>query len=88
MNDGPDTNIDVLTEKQRIFGSLSDVGKVRETDEDFVSVLKLSGAFGTVHILLVADGMGGHAKGEVASKLATKEMCKLWVESFSKIAIL
>ena len=88
MNDGPDTNIDVPTEKQRIFGSLSDVGKVRETDEDFVSVLKLSGAFGTVHILAVADGMGGHAKGEVASKLATKEMCKLWVESFSKIAIL
>ena len=88
MNDGPDTNIDVPTEKQRIFGSLSDVGKVRETDEDFVSVLKLSGAFGTVHILAVADGMGGHAKGEVASKLATKEMCKVWVESFSKIAIL
>ena len=88
MNDGPDTNTDVPTEKQRIFGSLSDVGKVRETDEDFVSVLKLSGAFGTVHILVVADGMGGHAKGEVASKLATKEMCKLWVESFSKIAIL
>ena len=88
MNDGPDTNTDVLTEKQRIFGSLSDIGKVRETDEDFVSVLKLSGVFGTVHILAVADGMGGHAKGEVASKLATKEMCKVWVESFSKIAIL
>ena len=88
MNDGPDTNIDAPTEKQRIVGSLSDVGKVRETDEDFISVLKLSGAFGTVHILAVADGMGGHAKGEVASKLATKEMCKLWVESFSKIAIL
>ena len=87
MNDGPDTNTDVLTEKQRIFGSLSDVGKVRETDEDFVSVLKLSGAFGTVHILVVADGMGGHAKGEVASKLATKEMCKVWVESFSKITV-
>ena len=87
MNDGPDTNTDVPTEKQRIFGSLSDVGKVRETDEDFVSVLKLSGVFGTVHILAVADGMGGHAKGEVASKLATKEMCKVWVESFSKIAV-
>ena len=87
MNDGPDTNIDVPTGKRRIFGSISDVGKVRETDEDFVSVLKLSGAFGTVHILAVADGMGGHAKGEVASKLATKEMCKVWVESFSKIAV-
>ena len=87
MNDGPDTNTDVLTEKQRIFGSLSDIGKVRETDEDFVSVLKLSGVFGTVHILAVADGMGGHAKGEVASELATKELCKVWGESFSKIAV-
>ena len=87
MNDGPDTNVDVPIGKQRIFGSLSDVGKVRQTDEDFVSVLKLSGVFGTVHILAVADGMGGHAKGEVASELATKELCKVWGESFSKIAV-
>ena len=76
MNDGPDTNIDVPTEKQRIVGSLSDVGKVRETDEDFVSVLKLSGAFGTVHILAVADGMGGHAKGEEASKIALNAIAR------------
>ena len=87
MNNESDTNIDVPTGKQRKVGWQTDVGKVRETDEDFVSVLKLSGVFGTVHILAVADGMGGHAKGEVASKLATKEMCKVWVESFSKIAV-
>ena len=87
MNDGPDTNVDVPTGKQRKVGWQTDVGKVRETDEDFVSVLELGGAFGTVHLLAVADGMGGHAKGEVASKLATKEMCKVWVESFSKIAV-
>ena len=87
MNDGPDTNVDVPTGKQRKVGWQTDVGKVRETDEDFVSVLELGGAFGTVHLLAVADGMGGHAKGEVASKLATKEMCKVWGESFSKIAV-
>ena len=87
MNDGPDTNVDVPTGKQRKVGWQTDVGKVRETDEDFVSVLKLSGAFGTVHILLVADGMGGHAKGEVASKLAIGEIGRAWVESFSKIAV-
>ena len=87
MNDGPDTNVDVPTGKQRKVGWQTDVGKVRETDEDFVSVLELGGAFGTVHLLAVADGMGGHAKGEVASKLATKEMCKVWVESFSKITV-
>ena len=87
MNDGPDTNVDVPTGKQRKVGWQTDVGKVRETDEDFVSVLELGSAFGTVHLLAVADGMGGHAKGEVASKLATKEMCKVWGESFSKIAV-
>ena len=87
MNDGPDTNVDVLTGKQRKVGWQTDVGKVRETDEDFVSVLKFSGAFGMVHILVVADGMGGHAKGEVASKLAIGEIGRAWVESFSKIAV-
>ena len=39
MNDGPDTNVDVPTGKQRKVGWQTDVGKVRETDEDFVSVL-------------------------------------------------
>ena len=84
MNDGPDTNVDVPTGKQRKVGWQTDVGKVRETDEDFVSVLELGGAFGTVHLLAVADGMGGHAKGEVASKIA---LSRIWVESFSKIAV-
>ena len=84
MDDGPDTNIDVPTGKQRKVGWQTDVGRVRETDEDCVSVSSFGGAFGTVHLLTVADGMGGHAKGEVASKIA---LSRIWVESFSKIAV-
>ena len=84
MDDGPDTNIDVPTGKQRKVGWQTDVGRVRETDEDCVSVSSFGGAFGTVHLLVVADGMGGHAKGEVASKIA---LSRIWVESFSKIAV-
>ena len=84
MNDGPDTNIDVPTGKKRKVGWQTDVGKVRETDEDCVSVSSFGGAFGTVHLLTVADGMGGHAKGDEASKIA---LSRIWVESFSKIAV-
>ena len=84
MDDGPDANIDVPTGKQRKVGWQTDVGKVRETDEDCVLVSSFGGAFGMVHLLVVADGMGGHAKGEVASKIA---LSRIWVESFSKIAV-
>jgi len=73
--------------KPRCFG-LSDIGRVRETNEDQFLIADLtksmvvhhttlpvkdesrlfSGAQGQV--LLVADGIGGHAAGEVASQLS------------------
>ena len=47
--------------------SLSDPGRVRSHNED--SVLVLSNA-NSEYILAVADGMGGHKAGEVASGIA------------------
>jgi serine/threonine protein phosphatase PrpC len=55
------------------FGFKSDVGMVREIDEDSVMAAVLAGAAESFHFNLaffaVADGMGGYEKGEVASKL-------------------
>ena len=51
-----------------MLGILSDVGNVRKTNEDSVGYFEGNG----IDIYIVADGMGGHNAGEVASDLATK----------------
>lgn len=51
-----------------MLGILSDVGNVRKTNEDSVGYFQGD----DIDIYIVADGMGGHNAGEVASDLATK----------------
>ena len=48
----------------------TDIGKVRANNEDSTYINKES------KILMIADGMGGHNGGEIASKLAVEIVSK------------
>lgn len=51
-----------------IYGSATDKGLIRSNNEDSFRVYSNNGEFPVVFIL--ADGMGGHRKGELASRIA------------------
>jgi protein phosphatase len=50
---------------------LTDSGKVRDHNEDSVTILKNAN---NEYLLIVADGMGGHRAGEVASSMVISHM--------------
>jgi PPM family protein phosphatase len=60
---------------------LSDVGRVRAVNEDAVLYIAASNSTnGRGGLAVVADGMGGHAAGEVASAMATEIVSRVYFE--------
>ena len=55
----------------------TDPGKVRSHNEDSVTIVK---NMSNEYLCVVADGMGGHKAGEVASSLAVNELSKRFSE--------
>lgn len=56
------------------FGVCSDKGKIREVNEDSYNIM--AGYSGVPVSFIIADGMGGHNSGEIASKAAVDFVSK------------
>ena len=56
---------------------ITDSGRVRSHNEDSVTILKNAS---DEYLLVVADGMGGHRKGEVASSIVVQRLGKRFNE--------
>lgn len=62
---------------------LTDAGKVRDHNEDSLIIVKNSN---DEYLMAVADGMGGHSAGEVASSIAINYLGKHFKETFINLS--
>src|SRR4051812_8891343 len=63
------------------IGSFTDVGRVREGNEDSLLVVAPDGSRAGQVVVAVADGMGGHNAGEVASAMAVDSLRRVVEEA-------
>ncbi len=85
----PEPELESLPEPQAIrllVGQRSDPGQVRELDEDSLFVLTMAPTYESrtgpvLGLFAVADGMGGHASGEVASRMALQVLVERVMQS-------
>ena len=61
---------------------LTDPGMVRDHNEDSVIIVENNGNY----LMAIADGMGGHSAGEVASSIAIRYLGKHFKESFNEMS--
>lgn len=66
----------IIRSPHRRLGFATDIGRVRRVDEDSLLAMEVRTAFlsevRTKLLLMVADGMGGHRRGDVASRIAVQ----------------
>jgi HD-GYP domain-containing protein (c-di-GMP phosphodiesterase class II)/serine/threonine protein phosphatase PrpC len=67
---------------QLVAAGQTDLGRVRKNNEDSLGIFPLPGAT-PGGLLVVADGMGGAAAGEVASRMAVDLVAKTFLGSLS-----
>ena len=68
-----------------IFSLASDIGKVRKNNEDFIDAKIICKDDNTkIGIFALADGMGGHNKGEVASLMAVNSIIDFLSQNLSQ----
>ena len=60
----------------------TDPGKVRSHNEDSVTIVKNNN---DEYLVVVADGMGGHKAGEVASSLVVNELSNKTLNAMKKL---
>ncbi|HIY57790.1 MAG TPA: Stp1/IreP family PP2C-type Ser/Thr phosphatase [Candidatus Tetragenococcus pullicola] len=60
------------------FSFRSDIGKRRTTNQDYAEAFTNQNGY---HLALLADGMGGHRAGDVASQKVVTELGKKWQSS-------
>jgi protein phosphatase len=60
------------------FWNQTDVGKVREINEDYMGYFETTNG----DLFVVCDGMGGHAAGEIASRLAVESIRDFFKDEF------
>jgi protein phosphatase len=64
-----------------LVAGLSDLGCTRENNEDSFGAFMAGGENGQGGLLVIADGMGGAAGGEVASGMAVETLSRVYLQS-------
>src|SRR5229473_3835685 len=77
MSEQPATS----TQSALDIGTATDVGRVREANEDSLLAVRGTGVRDGEALVAVADGMGGHKAGEVASALAVQSLQQMLDDS-------
>ena len=68
-----------VLDEQAVVATATDVGCVRRVNEDAVHVIRATaGAQPRGILAVVCDGMGGHAAGDVASRIAIDTIIREW----------